>query len=126
MTTPPKLTPCEVGLRCKTPETCDHTFVTPDQIVGRLHPEDFFADPDDPDIADDLDAQAAARTTQARALWACKLDCPARPQCLALGMQPGPTLQHGIFGGYTAPQRREIVRERARRVEEEARRRTAE
>lgn len=131
--------PCGQGLRCPNPETCDHKFRHPDGSENRLHPDDWFedepvvgAEPSALDYAgndlgaaayrDDLTAWNAAKdqhdrwaATQARALWACKLDCPMRLECLEIGMRPGPTLAFGIYGGYTAAQRREITREREAR-----------
>src|SRR5690242_7298119 len=102
--------PCQVGLRCSDPENCDHTFRHPDQTVNRLHPDDWFAEPDRADYpktpAGNLqyanDSIDAARRT-ARAQWACKLDCPQeqRLRCLHIGLQPGPTLTDGVYGGYT-------------------------
>lgn len=114
MTNTPPLTPCQVGLRCPNPETCDHKFTTPDGQTNRLHADDWFTEhpaEDDPNH-DELELIASA--TDARAQWACKLDCPTeqRLACLQIGMKPGVTLLHGIFGSYTAPQRRAIARER--------------
>jgi hypothetical protein len=102
------LTPCRAGLRCKSPGSCDH----------ELHPDDFF-EPDTYDLTDDEAAAALAayKPVEAKALWACKLDCPMRVQCLAIGMQPGPTLQYGIYGGHTSAQRRAIVREIEKRAQ---------
>jgi hypothetical protein len=105
---PAPLPPCRVGLDCPDPESCSH----------KLHPEDFF-EPDVYDLTEDEAAAALAayKPVEAKALWACKLDCPIRPQCLAIGMQPGPTLQYGIYGGYTSAQRRALSREIEKRAE---------
>jgi hypothetical protein len=116
--------PCQVGLRCPNPETCDHTFQHPDQSINRLHPDDWFAEPDRADFpktgAGELqhaNAVAEAARTTARAQWACKLDCPQtqRLECLAQGLIAGPTLTYGVFGGYTPAQRQAIVKEREKR-----------
>jgi len=127
--------PCGQGLRCPNPETCDHKFRHPDGSENRLHPDDWFedepvvgAEPEQDDFSDDEGYDEARAmwellkadhdrwaATQARALWACKLDCPMRLECLEIGMRPGPTLAFGIYGGYTAAQRREITREREAR-----------
>jgi hypothetical protein len=83
-----------------------------------LHSDDFF-EPDTYNLTDDEAdaAQAAYKPVEAKALWACKLDCPMRTQCLEIGMQPGPTLQYGIYGGHTSAQRRAIVREVEKRAQ---------
>jgi len=117
--TPP--TPCQAGLRCPNPSLCDH----------KLHPDDWFQDEPPPageepelgNFADELSwdsawydwdarrrAHEAFKAVEAKALWACH-GCPLRLQCLDIGMQPGPTLQFGIYGAYTAAQRRAITRE---------------
>lgn len=97
--------------------------------MNRLHPDDWFAEPDRADYpkgeAGDRDfaaAQAAAAPVTARAQWACKLDCPQtqRLECLAIGMMPGPTLTSGVFGGYTPAQRQAIVKAREERQREAA------
>lgn len=102
------LTPCRVGLRCKNPSKCNH----------ELHPDDFF-EPDTYDLTDDeaATALAAYKPVEAKALWACKLDCPMRSQCLEIGMQEGPTLAYGIYGGYTSAQRRAVTRDISKRAE---------
>lgn len=83
-----------------------------------LHPDDFF-EPDTYDLTDDEAAAtlAAYKPIEAKALWACKLDCPMRSQCLALGMQPGATLQYGIYGGWTSAQRRAVTRDIEKRAQ---------
>lgn len=112
--TPP---PC-AGLRCPNPETCtEHTFRHPDQSVNHLHADDWFIDVTDPESWE----QATAVTTQeeavarlGQAMWACRLDCPIRVQCLAQGFDE----QYGVRGGYTAGQRRAVRREQERRKRE--------
>jgi transcription factor WhiB len=109
------LTPCRTGLRCQMPgnkdpkkgPVCNH----------ELHPDDFF-EPDTYDLTDDeADAALAAyKPVEAKALWACKLDCLMRSQCLDVGMQEGPTLAYGIYGGYTAAQRRAVQRDITKRA----------
>jgi hypothetical protein len=116
MTTPTQ-PPCRQGLRCPNPETCDHIFPHPDGSENRLHPDDWF-EPTSSEYASEAEYEEAAeayKAVQARALWACKLDCPMRLECLQVGMQPGPTLAYGIYGGYTSEQRRQIVREKEAR-----------
>jgi hypothetical protein len=116
-----QIPPCGVGLRCPDPASCDHKFQHPDQTWNRLHPDDWFAEPDRGDYPRTevgekayQDAVATAAPVTARAQWACKLDCPTeqRLACLQIGLTPGPTLQYGVFGGYTAAQRQQIVKER--------------
>ena len=73
------------------------------------HPDDWFIDP------------GAGRETvdgkrRRRALQACWADCPmkARLACLGEGMQgpaSSPTLNYGIYGGYTEAQRQAIFAE---------------
>jgi hypothetical protein len=113
--------PCQVGLRCPNPETCNHTFQHPDGSSNRLHADDWFAEPDRHDFPKGEAGSAAFEATRAaaapitaRAQWACKLDCPQnmRLKCLAEGLTEGPTLQYGVYGSYTASQRQQIVRER--------------
>lgn len=117
--------PCQVGLRCPDPESCDHTFRHPDQSLNRLHPDDWFAEPERADFPKtpageqayaEAVAEAAPRT--ARAQWACKLDCPQeqRLRCLAQGLEPGPTLTYGVYGGYTPAERQKIVKDRDERT----------
>lgn len=129
MTTADQPVPCRIGLRCPNPETCEHTFQHPDQSTNRLHPDDWFVEPERADYpkgeAGDrayAAAQAAAAPITARAQWACKLDCPqtVRLQCLQLGLTPGPTLTYGVFGGYTPAQRQAIVKDREARQKEAA------
>jgi hypothetical protein len=116
--------PCQVGLRCPDPQNCDHTFRHPDQSVNRLHPDDWFADPERADFPKgDIGDRAYQKAVEeaaprtARAQWACKLDCPQeqRLRCLEQGLTPGPTLQYGVFGGYTATERQKIVKDREER-----------
>lgn len=107
--------PCRAGLRCpmpgnKDPEegpVCEH----------ELHPDDFF-EPDTADLTDDEaeTALAAYKPVESKALWACKLDCPMRSQCLEIGMQDG-MQQWGIFGGWTSSQRRAVQRDIKKRAE---------
>lgn len=109
---PTPLTPCQEGLRCPDESSCDH----------KLHPDDWFQDEppaagEEPtDIVAWIDwderrrAHEAFKAVEAKVLWACH-GCPLRLACLDIGMQPGPTLQHGIYGAYTAAQRRAITRE---------------
>jgi hypothetical protein len=119
--------PCQVGLRCADPESCDHTFRHPDQSTNRLHPDDWFEPiraEFDPGAAGDAAYQAALAAHEpvaARAQWACKLDCPQamRTRCLAEGLTPGVTLQYGIRAGYTAAQRQKIVKDRDERARRE-------
>lgn len=62
-------------------------------------------------------AEAEAKKTKAQlvrrrhASDECHVNCYLRLQCLDKGLQPE-NLQYGIYGGYTAKQRREIVRVR--------------
>lgn len=95
-------------MNCKSPDTCSH----------ELHNEDFF-EPYTDGLTDDEAAAALAayKPVEAKALWACKLDCPIRSECLAIGMQPGPTLAYGIYGGWTSAQRRAVTREIEKRAQ---------
>lgn len=55
--------------------------------------------------------KAAALKRRRHALDACHVDCQLRLACLDLGLERD-TLGYGIYGGYTAKQRREIVKVR--------------
>lgn len=72
-----------------------------------MHPDFWFMDPGSG--RETLDGQR-----RRRAIQACWFDCPmkARPVCLDVGLQPGPTLEHGIYGGRTEDERQTIVAER--------------
>ena len=89
-------------------------FQHPDQSWNRLHSDDWFLDPSDPESWEQgtnvtTAEEAAARLGQAQ--WACRLDCPIRVQCLAQGFDE----QYGVRGAYTAGQRRAIAREREKK-----------
>lgn len=59
----------------------------------------------------------AARTALVRrrhAIDSCHVDCYMRLECLDIGLRPE-NLIYGVYGGYTAKQRREIVRVRDER-----------
>lgn len=74
--------------------------------VARLehHPDHWFIDPGSGRETED-------GRLRRRALQACWADCPmkARLLCLDRGLQEGPTLQYGIYGGYTEKQRQAVV-----------------
>jgi hypothetical protein len=109
--TPP---PCSQGLRCPNPTECDHTFRHPDTSVNRLHADDWFLDPKDPEsweTATEVTDEEGALARLNQALWACKLDCTMRLECLAGGMSE----PFGVRGGYTADQRRQIQRDNAKK-----------
>jgi hypothetical protein len=74
------------------------------------HPDHWYIDPGSGRETED-------GRLRRRALQACWTDCPmrVRPLCLDLGLEQGPTLQYGIFGGYTEKQRQQIVAERDER-----------
>jgi hypothetical protein len=113
-------TPCQQG----DPE---NWFIEDD---GKQYPDDHFlseeleedlflearANGDDRSAAEiigdfDVEAKADALKRRRHAIDACHIDCRLRLQCLDLGLQPD-TLSYGIYGGYTAKQRREIVKVR--------------
>lgn len=68
------------------------------------HPDHWFIDPGSGRETED-------GRLRRRAVQACWADCPmkARLLCLDRGLQEGPTLQYGIYGGYTEKQRQVIV-----------------
>ena len=72
-----------------------------------MHPDMWFLDPGSG--KETLDGQR-----RRRAIQTCWYECPmrVRPQCLDIGLQPGPTLDHGIYGGRTEAERQKIVAER--------------
>jgi len=67
------------------------------------HPDDWFIDP-----GSGRETEDGRRRRRAR--QACWSDCPmkARLLCLDRGMQEGPTMNYGIYGGYTEKQRQDI------------------
>lgn len=79
------------------------------------HPDHWFIDPGS-------GQQTEPGRLRRRALQACWADCPmkARLLCLDRGMQEGPTLQYGIYGGYTEKQRQKVVEDRKKKEEERA------
>jgi hypothetical protein len=68
------------------------------------HPDHWFIDPGSGHDTED-------GRLRRRAIQACWADCPmkARLLCLDRGLQPGPTLQYGIYGGYTEKERQKIA-----------------
>jgi hypothetical protein len=70
------------------------------------HPDHWFIDPGSGRETED-------GRLRRRAIQACWADCPmkARLLCLDRGLQEGPTLQYGIYGGYTEKQRQAVVEE---------------
>jgi hypothetical protein len=70
------------------------------------HPDHWFIDPGSGRETED-------GRLRRRAIQACWTDCPmkARLLCLDRGMQQGPTLQYGIYGGYTEKQRQAVDEE---------------
>lgn len=68
------------------------------------HPDHWFIDPGSGRDTED-------GRLRRRALEACWADCPmkARLLCLDRGMLEGPTLQYGIYGGYTEKQRQVVI-----------------
>lgn len=77
------------------------------ELFMAYHPDHWFMDPGSGRETED-------GRRRRRALQACWADCPmkARLLCLDRGLQEGPTLQYGIYGGYTEKQRQAIVEER--------------
>lgn len=76
------------------------------------HPDHWFLDPG---AGKDTEEGRLRR----RALQACWADCPmkARLLCLDRGLEEGPTLQYGIYGGRTEKDRQHIVSERKKHEE---------
>ena len=72
------------------------------------HPDHWFIDPGSGRETED-------GRLRRRAIQACWADCPMRDRllCLDLGLQEGPTLDYGIYGGYTEKQRQQIVADKA-------------
>lgn len=70
------------------------------------HPDHWFIDPGSGRETED-------GRLRRRALEACWADCPmkARLLCLDRGLQKGPALQYGIYGGYTEKQRQAVAAE---------------
>lgn len=70
------------------------------------HPDHWFIDPGSGRETED-------GRLRRRAIQSCWADCPmkARLLCLDRGLQEGPTLQYGVYGGYTEKQRQAIVEE---------------
>ena len=70
------------------------------------HPDHWFIDPGSGRETED-------GRLRRRAIQACWADCPmkARLLCLDRGLQKGPALQYGVYGGYTEKQRQAIVDE---------------
>lgn len=68
------------------------------------HPDHWFIDPGSGRETED-------GRLRRRAIQACWADCPmkARLLCLDRGLQEGPTLQYGVYGGYTEKQRQQVV-----------------
>lgn len=68
------------------------------------HPDHWFIDPGSGRETED-------GRLRRRAMQACWADCPmkARLLCLDRGLQEGPTLNYGIYGGYTEKQRQAVV-----------------
>jgi hypothetical protein len=101
----------QAALKAQIDALVDDGQEVPDELAAAhrklrmgYHPDHWFMDP------------GSGRETEAgrlrrRALQACWADCPmkARLLCLDRGLQEGPTLQYGIYGGYTEKQRQEIV-----------------
>lgn len=71
----------------------------------QYHPDHWFIDPG---AGKDTEEGRLRR----RAIQACWADCPmkARLLCLDRGLQEGPSLQYGVYGGRTEKQRQEIVK----------------
>jgi hypothetical protein len=79
-------------------------------VRRQYHPDHWFHDP------------GSGRETEEgrqrrRAKQACWSECPMRERlrCLDKGMQPGPTLNFGIYGGYDEAERQAISAELERR-----------
>lgn len=70
------------------------------------HPDHWFIDPGSGRETED-------GRLRRRAIQACWADCPMRARllCLDRGLQEGPTLQYGVYGGYTEKQRQAVVEE---------------
>ena len=79
------------------------------------HPDHWFIDPGSGRETED-------GRLRRRALQACWADCPmkARLLCLDRGLQKGPALNYGIYGGYTEKQRQQIVEDIETREKEGA------
>jgi hypothetical protein len=79
------------------------------------HPDHWFIDPGSGRETED-------GRLRRRAIQACWADCPmkARLLCLDRGLQDGPTLSYGVYGGRTEKQRQEIVAAIKEREKKEA------
>lgn len=99
------VTPCSEHADCENHKPGDDIRCT----EHRHHPDDWF---EDPGSGRDTEPGKARR----RAIDACWVDCPMKMRllCLDEGMK-SQNLQHGIWGGYTEAQRREIADEIERR-----------
>lgn len=73
----------------------------------QTHPDMWFHDEDELSPAG---RQEVAGQELVKALWTCKRRCPVatRMACLERGMKDEKALEHGVYGGYTAGQRRAI------------------
>lgn len=82
------------------------------KLETQQHPDDWFIDP-----GSGMQTEDGRR--RRRAMQACWADCPmkARLLCLDQGMQEGPTLQYGVYGGYTERQRQTIIEDIKKRKE---------
>ena len=103
----------------------DEGLEVPEELVAEerrlflsYHPDHWFIDPGSGMLTDE-------GRLRRRALQACWADCPmkARLLCLDQGMQDGPSLYYGIYGGYTEKQRKAVfdeIQERKKRDGEDS------
>jgi hypothetical protein len=101
----------QAALKKRIDDLMEEGLEVPDELIAehrRLylahHPDHWFIDPGSGRETED-------GRLRRRALQACWADCPmkARLLCLDRGLQEGPTLQYGIYGGYTEKQRQAVV-----------------
>jgi len=99
-----------IAVEASAADEYDKQFARDAAKAARLeqHPDHWFIDPGSGRETED-------GRLRRRAIQACWADCPmkARLLCLDRGLQPGPTLNYGIYGGYTEKQRQAVVAELA-------------
>jgi hypothetical protein len=112
----PIKTPCHTGQLCKVPKYRDQILedetlddetrqvalaALAEMCDHETHPDDWFQDP-----GAGYGTEPFWRSQRARAR--CFNDCPIRRQCLEIGLQPE-HIDHGVWGGYTAAQRKQVL-----------------